>query len=608
MAVLNGAMGRNVAEGFQRVSNRPQFSHTVAATGSGEHLSHAGASPRMSASEARAHSGGGDPIWVTPAFAAIAATACFFALVGLNANGFSADELFTLFLIDHNGGLAEVFRRGLTDTHPPAYYFVLFGWSRIFGLSEPALRSLSALFSIAAVGIFALGSGRAFSPGARAFAAAVGATSYVWFFESQNVRNYGLCLLASAVLLVLAIRMRASAREGRPVPLALILGLALTGLIAAFVHFYAFLTTGAVFLYLVLTIPQTRLRLAVVAAGLVILGLDLAYIRLLLSQTQQDIHHMWFRGDLGFLLGVIASAYRQTLGVFASLAALILAGVAVRRRLDRTPRRAATAEEGGWTAGLCLVVVLGVIGAGVAITVLLAPSISDQNVLVASPFLWGLMARLYDLGGPRGRSRGALVLAAGLTILIGAELSLLHARVLPRIEPWREAAGYVRGLPGCAGQAIPVVQPPRFGPPTPFFRMIAERYFFGWYLRGSRVRARAFQPGAFTGSAPDPELAALLRQRMATPGACPALAWAAHDVDAGQAGAIGRSLSRLAAQTGGAVRVQTFYSTPRRGLGFPRQATAWVYLSGAQAENGPGVRAMTKSTIAQTNDNGTEHP
>ena len=101
---------------------------------------------------------------------------------------------------------------------------------------------------------------------------------------------------------------------------------------------------------------------------------------------------------------------------------------------------------------------------------------------------------------------------------------------------------------------------------------------------------------------------------MAAPGACPALAWAAHDVDPAAAAAIARRLSTLAGAAGGQVRMRTFYSTPRRGLGFPRQPSAWVYLidhprrPAPPAENGPGVRPMTESTIAKTNDNGTEHP
>lgn len=536
----------------------------------------------MTAPTARIATDQRDPIWVTATFGAVAAAGCVFAFVGLAANGYSTDELFTLFLIDHNGGLAEVFRRALTDTHPPAYYAALYGWSRLFGFSEIALRALSGLFCIAAVGVFVLGAGRAFSPAARAFAAAIAATSYFWFFQSQNVRNYGLCLLTSAILLALAVRARSAAREGRAAPAPLILALIVTGLLGAFVHAYAFLTTGAVFLYLVVTIAQMRLRIALVLAGLAILCLELGYDRLLLAHTQQDIHHMWFRSDAGFILGAVASAYRQTLGIFASAAALILAVVAVRRRLRRRP--AASPVEGGWTAGLCLFVTAGVIVAGVAVSLLLAPSISDQNILVASPFLWGLTARLYDLGRPKPGSRGALALAAALAVLVAAGLGLQPARWLPRIEPWREAAQYLRRLPGCANQVVPVAEPPRFGPATPFFQAISERYLFGWYLRGSDVHTRAFPAAAFTGAGPDQELSALLRQRMASPAACPALAWAAHDIDSPTAQVIARRLSAASVTAGGRISIQTFYSTPHRGLGFPRRPSAWIYLFARQGE------------------------
>ena len=66
--------------------------------------------------------------------------ACAGAFTGLSASSLWIDELFTVYLIHHHGGLGEVFRRALTDTHPPLYYFLLYAWTQLAGLSETALR------------------------------------------------------------------------------------------------------------------------------------------------------------------------------------------------------------------------------------------------------------------------------------------------------------------------------------------------------------------------------------------------------------------------------------------------------------------------------------
>ena len=71
----------------------------------------------------------------TLALGAVLIAACAFAFVGLNAEGYWTDELFTLFLVNHHGGPAAVWRRALTDTHPPLYYLLM---APIYLLSQGA--------------------------------------------------------------------------------------------------------------------------------------------------------------------------------------------------------------------------------------------------------------------------------------------------------------------------------------------------------------------------------------------------------------------------------------------------------------------------------------
>ena len=150
-------------------------------------------------------------------FAALAAAGAASAFVGFSRSGYWTDELFTLFVIDHDGGLGEVLRRALTDTHPPAYYFLLYEWSRLAGLSEAALRVSSAVCAVAAAGVFYVGLRGLFSRTARAFALAMSLNAGFWFQQSQNIRSYSLCMLISAALLVLALAARASGADQCPV-------------------------------------------------------------------------------------------------------------------------------------------------------------------------------------------------------------------------------------------------------------------------------------------------------------------------------------------------------------------------------------------------------
>jgi uncharacterized membrane protein YtjA (UPF0391 family) len=57
--------------------------------------------------------------WQAVVFGLIALIACAATFVGLSSSGLWIDELFSVYLIHHHGGLGEVFRRQLTDTHPP---------------------------------------------------------------------------------------------------------------------------------------------------------------------------------------------------------------------------------------------------------------------------------------------------------------------------------------------------------------------------------------------------------------------------------------------------------------------------------------------------------
>ena len=477
-------------------------------------------------------------------FAALAAAGAASAFVGFSRSGYWTDELFTLFVIDHDGGLGEVLRRALTDTHPPAYYFLLYEWSRLAGLSEAALRVSSAVCAVAAAGVFYVGLRGLFSRTARAFALAMSLNAGFWFQQSQNIRSYSLCMLISAALLVLALAARRQVRAGVRFPAWPCAGLFLAGLVGSFSHAYVFLEVGLVYLYLVLTVASTPLRVALVIWGAGLAGLDLVFVRTLLHSTLQDVHHMWFRNDPLFFFNQITVAYRVVYGISGVLAFIVLAVTARRRRrAGAIPQSGPVDPDRTWIVGLSVFGHLGMVVLGVAISLALAPSMSSINLATASPLLWTLMAWLYDLGGPRLAGGKGVALPAFLVLAAATHLPILPGRFWVRTEDWRGTARMVAAIPECAGKPIPVVLPHRFGPDTRFFRTLAERSFYGRYYPDPS-RLRAYPAEAFVGPRRDPGLAALLAARASGADQCPVLAWAVHDLPPEDAAALRDRLAR----------------------------------------------------------------
>lgn len=490
------------------------------------------------------------PLWVVAALLAMALVCAAFAFVGLGVSSYSVDELFTLFLIDHGGGPAEVVRRALTDTHPPAYYLALWGWAQAFGTGEGALRLFSAVCATGALAVFFLGIRGRFSLPACAFALALGAGSKLFFEEAQEVRNYALGLLVSAALLALALAIHRRIREGRTAGWRFWAGLWATGLLAAFIHFYLLLEVGAVHLFLLITARSLRTRGIIVLSGLTILLPVLVYVAALLHGTEQNIQAMWFSNAPGALfkqgLGGLTQAWSQL--AIGAVAVLALAAFA---------RRGPAPPTGPLL--LCGLVIGGVLAAGLVVSFVLAPSFGRKNLIFLGPFFWMAGAWLYDAAAPDSRRAGGAALIALVLLLTVSNGLTVLTRLTPRNEPWRETAAYVDAVPGCEAKPLPVVLPFLFGPPTPFFRQLAEQRFFGHYDHWPQ-RLTAYLPREFAPAAAPLALRALLTERVRGQG-CRILAWGVHDLDDDSVAAIRKGVAASAGVPEAGVMVKAFNRT-----------------------------------------------
>jgi mannosyltransferase len=118
-------------------------------------------------------------------------------VVNLTAQSLWADEGNSVRVTERPLDLVVAAARG--DIHPPGYYVLLWGWVRLFGQGEAAVRALSAVFGVALVVLVYLAGWHWF--GARvgwlaAFCAAVSPFQVVY---SQEVRMYILVALLGAV-------------------------------------------------------------------------------------------------------------------------------------------------------------------------------------------------------------------------------------------------------------------------------------------------------------------------------------------------------------------------------------------------------------------------
>lgn len=505
------------------------------------------------------------------AFIFLAALFLVGGFVGLGVSSYWIDELFTLYVIDHDGGWAEVLHRALTDTHPPAYFFLAHEWIRKVGDGEAAARALNAGLLGASLPLLFFGLRGELSLTARSFVVALAGGSRAYFEQSQNLRSYALSVLLAAGLLTLtlALRRQAPARGFRP---GTSLAFFLVSLLSSLTHFYLFLAVGATHLVLLTGARSLRDRLLVLVSGLAIAAVVTAYVGALLVSSEISLGNTWFSNNSLELLRQAVTGVMQSWSWGASLSVALLALVGLA-----TPRRGGVDQRG--LAGLCGIVIVVTLLVGLVVSFAVAPSFGKRNLIVLAPFFWVLAGCFLDkVMSSRRRAVEARVLLAVVVLLTASNLLALRYRSVPRQEDWRGSAAYVRAQPGCAHAVIPVLIPPTFGPPTPFYRSLAREAFYGRYDT-DRSRLLPFTVGELSPKSASGELAALLATRGAAKD-CPVLAWAAHvspwpgTTTAG----VANDLAAIAGLPAGEISVRTFprYTIDVLGRASP-EPTAYVF-------------------------------
>lgn len=151
-------------------------------------------------------------VWILPAILALAALLRFFQL---DAQSFWYDEGNSARAAERS--LSLITAAAIGDIHPPLYYYALHFWRGLFGESEFALRSFSAILGVVLVWLIYL-LGRQFFDQATALVAAfIAAVNPFQVYYSQEARMYILLAVwaaASTCLLVHCLETRFLSRYG----------------------------------------------------------------------------------------------------------------------------------------------------------------------------------------------------------------------------------------------------------------------------------------------------------------------------------------------------------------------------------------------------------
>lgn len=148
--------------------------------------------------------------WTATLVLLVATTLRFYRLT---AQSFWADEGNSISLAQRS--LVLVTRGAAHDIHPPLYYYLLWGWIRIFGDGEFAVRALSAVLGVALVYVTWLLGCRLSGRRVGLLASFLAAISPYQVYYSQEARMYVLAALLGALSVYLFVRLLEDASRGR---------------------------------------------------------------------------------------------------------------------------------------------------------------------------------------------------------------------------------------------------------------------------------------------------------------------------------------------------------------------------------------------------------
>ena len=339
------------------------------------------------------------------ALALLIALAAAMRFVTLGEQSFHHDEVITVARVISGNFEHMLHAVKRSESNPPLYYVLAWGWTKAFGSDEVGVRSLSALLGTLTVPLaYAIGAELS-NRRAGLIAAALVAVNPMLIWYSQEARSYALLVFFVAASLFFFAR---ALRTRRGSDLAL---WALTSALALCSHYFAVFAVAIEALWLLVAL-RSRWRLvlpalaAVGATGLALLPLIGAQINPAHIDWigESPLSSRFFQAGVSFLIGETGEVIAEPPRVHYALVPVVLIAVALLLLALRGTRR----ERRGALLGL--VVGLGVVAFSLVAALVGKDYVVERNLLPALVPL--AIAAAIGFGAERARRLGLLLAIA----------------------------------------------------------------------------------------------------------------------------------------------------------------------------------------------------
>jgi mannosyltransferase len=472
------------------------------------------------------------------ALAALTALAAFLRFSTLGTQSYWYDEAVTVQLVRRSlSGMLSAIPG--SESTPPLYYVLAWGWSRLFGTGDVGLRSLSAVFGTATVPA-AYAAARVFvSRRTSLVAAALLAVSPFLVWYSQEARAYAVFVFFGTLSLALV------GRAADPSASRSLAWWALSAALALATHYFALFLVAPEAAWLLYRSVDRR---ATVKAVAIVAAVGAALLPLALYQSRYTEHTAWIStGGLGgraayllhqLVIGAYPTSYIRPLIV----AVPVVVSVGLFAWTERSERDGALLALAFGIVAVGAPFALALVGdlffggrgdyflfrnlivATVPLTIVAATVLGTERAgkagLLACALVCSLLvavsidiSRRPDLQRPDVRAVAAVVGSPpGLrAILLDPRTSLPLRLYLPRLEDLRQQGAYLREI-DVVEETNNANSPQADRSPPPGFRRIETRHVVQGFtiVRLQSLRRRRVTAANLVGEFPNHRFLAIL--------------------------------------------------------------------------------------------------
>lgn len=345
---------------------------------------------------------------------------------------FWVDELFSVTTAELP--LVEQWRAMLSDVHPPLYQILLKFWIMLAGNSEPGVRLLSLLLTLAAL-VRLMQWSTKLNPWAQWATIAIFSTSFLFAFYAQEARSYALNLYLATLLTTSFTGYDGISRRQltKIVVLAILLSLS---------HYFGLLLSGSILLVLLFgTEKNIRNTATIIIGGLLCLIWPVIH----LANGLRD-HPSWIvvDGPLGTLRIFFTAMLQLESATLILCAGAIMTALTILVLLKSVRYQLAT--DHARPTLVKLVLALAVMLAFVITLDLMNPISTERNFIVLLPLVALIVGCVTDLLTKQGQSRWWLLICIALVsswsaVNLSKSYRLMSLKWGPQ-QNWRATAQY----------------------------------------------------------------------------------------------------------------------------------------------------------------------